>query len=329
MTSLSLIDPFHRVIDYLRVSVTDRCDLRCSYCLPQSFKGFEEPAHWLTLAEMGRLVGLFVGMGVGRVRLTGGEPLLRKGLPDLVRQLRAHPGLRDVSVSTNATRLDRLAAPLKAAGVDRLNISLDSLDAQCMARITGRDCLADVLAGIEAAIAAGFSPIKLNMVVQQGVNDGEVEAMLAFARRHALVLRLIEPMPVGDTGRSTAGQDLSALGAELAKRHGLHPQLPGGSGAGPARYWWDPVSGMSFGVITPMSQHFCRSCNRVRLGVDGTLYLCLGQNDQVPLGRLLRQGADDAELRQAILGGIARKPERHEFNEQPGKIVRFMSQTGG
>ncbi|RTL27296.1 MAG: GTP 3',8-cyclase MoaA [Burkholderiales bacterium] len=326
----ALIDPYHRVIDYLRVSVTDRCDLRCTYCLPKDFKGFEEPAHWMTLAEMRRLVGLFVALGVHRVRLTGGEPLLRRDLPDLAAGLKALPGLRDLSVSTNATRLDRMALPLKAAGVDRLNISLDSLDADCMTRITGHDCLSKILRGIDAAMQAGFGTIKLNMVVQRGVNDHEIDQMMAYARRNRLVLRLIEPMPVGHTGRSAAGYDLRALGEALAHRMGLIPQLPGaGHGGGPARYWVDAHGGLSLGVITPMSQHFCQTCNRVRLGVDGTLYLCLGQNDQVPLGRMLRQGASDDALRQAILAGIARKPQRHEFTDRPEKVVRFMAQTGG
>ncbi len=327
----ALIDPFGRVIDYLRVSITDRCDLRCTYCLPQSFKGFEEPAHWLRLDEMQRLVGLFVEAGVRRVRLTGGEPLLRRGVADLASGLKALPGLSDLSISTNATRLDRMAPALRDAGVDRLNISLDSLDRNCMARITGRDCLDEVLHGIDAAVQAGFAPIKLNMVVQQGINDHEIEDMVGYAQRHGLILRLIEPMPVGDTGRAAAGRDLTALGEDLARRWKLVPQLHGGRGAGggPARYWLDPDSGMSFGVITPMSQHFCATCNRVRLGVDGTLYLCLGQNDQVPLGRLLRAGASDTALRQAIHDAVARKPERHEFTSRPEQIVRFMAQTGG
>lgn len=323
-----LIDSFQRRIDYLRVSVTDRCDLRCTYCLPKGFKGFEEPAHWLRHDEMTRLVGLFVGLGVSKVRLTGGEPLLRRGVTDLARQLTSLPGLRDLSVSSNGTQLARHAAGLRAAGVQRLNISLDSLDADCFARITGRDCLADVLDGLRTARAVGFSPIKLNMVVQADVNVDEVSRMVAFAIEQGFVLRLIEPMPMGDTGRATQGVNLSLLGERLAAQHGLIPQIMG-QGAGPARYWCTPDNSMSLGVITPMSQHFCAACNRVRLGVDGTLYLCLGQNDQVPLGRQMREGATDAELIQAIHEGIAAKPERHEFNEQPQQIIRFMSQTGG
>jgi len=323
-----LIDSFQRRIDYLRVSVTDRCDLRCTYCLPKGFKGFEEPAHWLRHDEMSRLVGLFVGLGVSKVRLTGGEPLLRRGVTDLARQIAALPGLRDLSVSSNGTQLARHAAGLHEAGVSRLNISLDSLDADCFARITGRDCLSDVLDGLRVAREVGFRPIKLNMVVQADVNVDEVQRMVAFAIEQGFVLRLIEPMPVGDTGRATRGVDLSKLGERLAEQHGLLPEIMG-QGAGPARYWCTPDRQMSLGVITPMSQHFCEACNRVRLGVDGTLYLCLGQNDQVPLGRMMRDGASDEELVAAIHEGIRVKPERHEFNERPQQIVRFMSQTGG
>ncbi|WP_374538122.1 GTP 3',8-cyclase MoaA [Chitinimonas taiwanensis] len=324
----ALIDPFGRRIDYLRVSVTDRCDLRCTYCLPKGFKGFEEPANWLSHAEMSRLVGLFVLLGVAKLRLTGGEPLLRRGISELAGRLAALPGLRDLSLSSNGTQLARHAAELKAAGVQRLNISLDSLDEGCFARITGRDCLADVLDGLMAAKQAGFAPIKLNMVVQAGVNEVEVERMVAFAIEHGFVLRLIEPMPIGDSGRATAGIDLSQLGQRLAQRFALIPELKG-QGAGPARYWTASQGGMSLGVITPMSQHFCAACNRVRLSVDGTLYLCLGQEDKVALGAQLRAGASDAELRAAIVAAIAVKPERHEFNTAPSKIIRFMSQTGG
>ncbi|HEY1180737.1 MAG TPA: GTP 3',8-cyclase MoaA [Rhodocyclaceae bacterium] len=324
----SLVDGFGRSIDYLRVSVTDRCDLRCTYCLPKGFKGYEEPEEWLTHAEMTRLIGLFASLGVGKVRLTGGEPLLRRGISQLAAQIAALPGICDLSLSTNATQLGRHAVALKAAGVRRLNISLDTLDPSCFARITGRDCLGDVLAGIAAAQVAGFDPIKLNMVVQGDVNAADIGRMIEYSMRHGYILRLIEPMPIGDTGRAAHGVDLSALGERLAAQYGLLPQVLG-SGAGPARYWADAASGMSLGVITPMSQHFCAACNRVRLGADGTLYLCLGQEDQVPLGRLMRTGAGDAEMIEHIRAAIARKPERHEFNTRPEKIIRFMAQTGG
>lgn len=323
-----LTDGFGRRIDYLRVSVTDRCDLRCSYCLPKDFKGFETPANWLRHDEMARLVGVFVGLGIRKVRLTGGEPLLRRGVADLARDIAAMPGLADLSVSTNGTQLVRHAEALRAAGVTRLNISLDTLDAAAFNRITGRDCLDSVLAGLAAARQAGFSPIKLNSVVHAATPEDDVRRLLDYAVEQGFVLRLIEPMPMGECGRGFTHTDLNALGARLAADAGLVPSLAG-SGTGPARYWTAGEGAPVLGVITPMSRHFCAACNRVRLGVDGTLYLCLGQEAQVPLGRLLRSGASDAQLTRAILAGIAAKPERHDFVTRPERIVRFMAQTGG
>src|SRR5690606_37576691 len=334
----ALVDGHGRRIDYLRISVTDRCDLRCTYCLPAHFKDFDAPAHWLTHDEMTRLVGLFTAMGVRKLRLTGGEPLTRGGLATLAGALAALPGVHDLSLSTNGTRLARHAADLRAAGVKRLNVSLDTLDAAAYARITGRDCLDDVLRGLHAARSAGFAPIKLNAVVQAGTPENDLDRLLAYSRAHGYILRLIEPMPVGSTGRRTMGVDLSVLGPRLADRHGLLPVLagPGAApspyrggagtpargvsrprsrhlcGAGPARYWGDAGS-PALGVITPMSQHFCDACNRVRLGADGTLYPCLGEHASVPLGALLRQGASDTRLAHAIVGAIAAKPERHDF----------------
>lgn len=323
-----LKDGFGRRIDYLRVSVTDRCDLRCSYCLPKDFKGFETPANWLSHDEMARLVGLFVALGVSKVRLTGGEPLLRRGVAGLARAIADMPGLQDLSVSTNGTQLVRHAESLRAAGVNRLNISLDTLDAAEFSQITGRDCLDSVLAGLAAARLAGFAPIKLNSVVHAATPESDVSRLLDYAITQGFVLRLIEPMPMGECGRGFAHTDLNAMGARLAAQAGLIPAMSG-SATGPARYWTSGQGAPVLGVITPMSRHFCASCNRVRLGVDGTLYLCLGQEDQVPLGRLLRAGASDEELTQAILAGIAAKPERHEFVSRPDQIVRFMAQTGG
>ena len=325
---VGLIDGHGRRIDYLRVSVTDRCDLRCTYCLPKDYKGAEIPANWLSHEEMARLVRLFVDNGVRKVRLTGGEPLTRGGVAGLAAAIAAMPGLSDLSLSTNGTRLARHARSLREAGVQRLNVSLDTLDAAGFQAITGRDCLADVLDGLRAAREAGFAPVKLNSVVHAATPEDDVERLLAYAREQGFVLRLIEPMPMGDCGRAHEHVDLNALGARLAARHGLVPALASG-GAGPARYWTADGRTHVLGVITPMSRHFCAACNRVRLGADGTLYLCLGQEDQVPLGRMLRAGASDAELRGALLAGIAAKPERHDFNARPERVLRFMAQTGG
>lgn len=323
-----LVDAFQRRIDYLRVSITDRCDMRCTYCMPVGFTDFEEPANWLSVAEMGRLVGLFVAQGVSKVRITGGEPLLRKGVVDFARAFSGMVGLQDLSLSTNGSGLCRHAFALRSAGVQRLNVSLDTLDPIRFEHITHKAALPQVLEGIDAANAAGFSLIKLNMVVQSGINDDEVEAMMAFAQQRRLLLRLIEPMPVGETGRAAKGINLTDMAMHLAARHGLMPTLTR-QGSGPSRYWGHPSGAVTLGVITPLSQHFCATCNRVRLTVDGTLYLCLGQDHAVPLGRMLRDGASDQQLRQAIEDAIAHKPERHEFKEKPDKVIRIMSATGG
>ncbi|TAJ80618.1 MAG: GTP 3',8-cyclase MoaA [Gallionellaceae bacterium] len=325
MTTLQ--DSFGRNIEYLRLSVTDRCDLRCSYCIPQGFHGFETPEHWLTFDEIERVVAVFARLGVARIRLTGGEPLTRPRIADLAQRLCALPGVSDLSLSTNATLLSRYADDLFAAGVSRLNVSLDSLDAPRLAGITGRDCLAHILDGLTAAKQAGFAPIKINMVVLGGENEHEVESMVEFCMEHGFILRLIETMPMGDSGRNARYVNLQAVRQRLQQRFGLIDGVV--SGGGPARYLRSVDGGFSLGFITPISQHFCATCNRVRLSADGTLYLCLGQEDTLDLRSLLRAGITDAGLQAAICEAIARKPERHEFKEQPNKIVRIMSQTGG
>ncbi len=323
-----LIDPFGRPIEYVRLSVTDRCDLRCSYCLPTGFTGFGEPEDWLTPGEIERVISAFGRLGVTRLRLTGGEPLVRKNLPELAARLAALPGIDDLSLSTNATRLDKYANALIAAGVSRINVSLDSLRADRFQQIT-RGKLEKVLAGLMAAKAAGFAPIKINMVVMGGVNDDEVEDMVDFCIEHDFTLRFIETMPMGSTGisASTHYVSLQTVRRQLEQQYELIPGvMPGG---GPARYVRVAGTELRIGFITPISQHFCASCNRVRLSVDGTIYLCLGQDDKQELRPLLRAGATDRDIEQAILTAVARKPERHEFSDKPEQIVRFMSVTGG
>lgn len=324
----SLSDRFGRGVRYLRLSVTDRCDLRCNYCLPKGFDGYAEPAEWLSFAEVERVVAAFARMGVSRVRLTGGEPLLRRNLVDLVGNLAAIDGVRDLSLSTNATQLGKHAQALKRAGLARINVSLDSLDKACLNLVTGRDSFDAIMAGIMAGKEAGFSPIKLNMVAMRGVNDHEIERMAQFCLDEGFILRLIETMPVGDTGRNAQYLPLDDVRPQLIERFGLVPCVQE-LGGGPARYWQTADGRGQIGFITPISQHFCATCNRVRLSVDGTLYLCLGQEDKFELRPLLRAGCSDAELDAAIRAAIELKPERHEFIEQPAKIIRFMSQTGG
>ncbi|WP_159875459.1 GTP 3',8-cyclase MoaA [Aquitalea denitrificans] len=323
-----LSDRFGRAIDYLRVSVTDRCDLRCSYCIPKGFKGFEEPANWLRFDEIERVVAAFARLGTRRFRLTGGEPLLRRNLPQLVGTLSALPGVEDLSLTSNGTQLASLAAPLKSAGLHRLNISLDSLRRDCVASISGSDSLGKVLDGLAAAKAAGFANIKINMVPLAGVNDGDIESMLAYCMQQGFILRLIEAMPMGSTGQAAQGLDLSQLLDKLTRQHGLIASSRS-LGGGPASYWQNADASFTLGLITPMSQHFCATCNRVRLSVDGTLYMCLGQEEQLELRPLLRAGCSDAELEAAIRAAIELKPEKHEFIQQPQQVVRFMSMTGG
>jgi GTP 3',8-cyclase len=324
----TLTDRFGRNIEYVRLSVTDRCDLRCFYCLPKGFKDFEEPEHWLSFEEIERVIAAFARLGTRRIRITGGEPLVRKELPQLAARLARVPGIQDLSLSTNATQLARHATALRDAGVRRINVSLDSLDAARFKQITGGK-LDKVLDGLMAANAAGFTPIKLNMVVMKGVNEDEVEAMVDFCIEHDFTLRFIETMPMGDTGRSATDHyvDLQTVKARLARRYELLPGvMPGG---GPARYVRVAGTDLRIGFITPISQHFCATCNRVRLSVDGTLYMCLGQEHRFELRPLLRAGCSDAELEAAILRAIDLKPERHEFTEKPEQVLRFMSMTGG
>jgi cyclic pyranopterin phosphate synthase len=322
-----LTDRFGRGIEYLRLSVTDRCDLRCTYCMPEGFKGFEEPEHWLNFDEIERLLTAFARLGLRKVRLTGGEPLLRRNLPELALRIRSIDAIEDLSLSTNATQLARHAKALRRAGVDRLNVSLDTLSGARMAQINGRDVLDRVMAGLHAAQDEGFAPIKINMVAMGGINDDEIDSMVEFCMGSGFILRLIETMPVGYTGRGAAFLDLRGIRERLREKYGLVETVC--PGAGPARYLGTRDGSFSVGFITPISQHFCATCNRVRLSVDGTLYLCLGQEDRFEFRPLLRTGVGADELESAIRRAIELKPERHEFREQPQKIVRFMSMTGG
>ncbi len=325
---IELIDPFGRKIEYVRLSVTDRCDLRCFYCMPQGFKDFEEPEDWLTFAEIERVIRAFGELGVSRVRLTGGEPLVRKDIVELSQTLAGLPGIQDLSLSSNATRMDKYAADLRQAGVKRINVSLDSLRPEVFREIT-QGKLEKVINGLMAAKAAGFGPIKINMVMMKGLNDMEAEDMVEFCIEHDFTLRFIETMPMGDTGRNASNRyiSLQTIEQRLGERYELIPgMMPGG---GPARYVQVAGTELRIGFITPISQHFCETCNRVRLSVDGTLYMCLGQEERYPLRPLLRDGISDDELKQHIIRALALKPRDHDFNEKPEQLVRFMSMTGG
>lgn len=324
-----LTDQYGRNIEYLRLSVTDRCDLRCHYCMPEGFKDFEEPEDWLTFDEIERVIRVFGELGTKRIRITGGEPLVRKNIPELAARLSKLPGIEDLSISSNATRLKKQAAPLRQAGISRINVSLDTLKPDLFKEITGGGKLEKVIDGLMAAKEAGFQPVKINMVVMRGVNDDQVEDMVQFCIKHDFTLRFIETMPMGNTGREASQQyiPLNEIHDRLAKKYTLVKASM--NGGGPARYVRVEGTELRIGFITPMSQHFCDTCNRVRLSVDGTLYLCLGQEDSYPLREHLRSGITDNELKQHIKKAIDLKPEKHEFSDKPEKLVRFMSMTGG
>lgn len=323
-----LIDSFGRKIEYLRLSVTDRCDFRCFYCIPNGFKGFTDRDNRLSLIQFVRLVRIFSELGVSKVRLTGGEPLVRRDIGEMVRCIAALPGIDDLSMSTNASRLAHYAVDLKAAGVSRINVSLDTLKPDLFRQITRGD-LGGVMRGLKAAKKVGLHPIKINMVVMKDLNLGEIGDMVNFCLDNRFTLRFIETMPVGVAGRNAQDRYVSMdeVRTILEQRFELEPAKM--SGSGPAKYFRVKGKRLKIGFITPMSQHFCESCNRVRLSSEGILYLCLGQQDKLELRPLLHQGVSDDELKSALQAAIQRKPEKHEFNSQPGQVVRVMSITGG
>lgn len=324
-----LVDSFGRTIEYVRLSVTDKCNLRCFYCLPKGFKSFETLENWLNFDEIERVLTVFGKLGVKRVRLTGGEPLVRKKLAELSHRISTVDGIHDLSLSTNATLLEAQAEDLFAAGIRRINVSLDTLDEARFSNITGGGKLQSVLRGLKKASEVGFDPIKINMVAMKDTRLDDYERVLEYCMRYNFTLRFIETMPMGSAGRNGSEQYLSlkTVKERLSKKYELVPGLM--TGGGPARYYRINGTELEIGFITPISQHFCESCNRVRISADGTLYLCLGQDDKLELRPLLRTGISDEELTQAIIDAILSKPERHEFNERPGQVVRLMSMTGG
>jgi len=328
-----LIDPFQRTIRYLRVSVTDRCNYRCFYCMPSQDMEWEARSEFLTFEELTRVIRLFTELGVDKVRITGGEPLVRRGILDFVRQLKALEGLKDLSLSTNAHLLAEHAQALREAGVGRVNISLDSLKPEVFRRITRNGDLDAVIAGIDAALAAGMHPVKLNMVVMRGLNDGEIEAMLDFALARGADLRYIETMPVGRAGIEGTDHFMPAVEILARLKHHLGSELTPTTqsrGAGPARYYELANGRARVGVISALSRHFCDDCNRVRLTAKGDLVLCLGQEDRVSLRDGLRSGLDDDAMKALIRDAIARKPRSHDFNEDKHRVaLRHMSSLGG
>ncbi len=324
-----LADSYGRRIEYIRISVTDRCDLRCVYCMPSGYKGYSTPSHWLTFDEIERVVGVFAELGTNRVRITGGEPLVRGNLSYLVRKISSLNGVDDLSMSTNGSQLSKHARNLYESGVHRLNISLDTLEPDLFYKLTGGGELNKVIESLMLAKSVGFSPIKINMVVMRGVNDHEVVKMADFCIKYGFTLRFIETMPMGQAGKNAYNSymPLDEVKEQLDKHYMLHPSIA--QGGGPARYLRVSNSDTSIGFITPISQHFCETCNRVRLSVDGTLYMCVGSEHNYPLRCLLRSGISDKELKDHIITAISLKPEMHHFQGDGEQIIRPMSQTGG
>lgn len=326
-----LIDRFGRRIDYVRLSVTDRCDFRCVYCMEEKMQ-FLPRAQLLTLEENLQLLSSFVAMGVSKLRITGGEPLVRRNVMWLFERLGELSGLRELTLTTNGSQLEKMAAGLAAAGVSRINISLDSLQAQRFKRLTRTGDLSKVLRGIDAALAAGFKRLKLNAVLLRGRNDDEAGALVRFAVERGMDISFIEEMPLGlnsDHDRAEVFYSSDDLRADLQREFELLPSSH--SSGGPARYWQVVGSDSRVGFISPHSHNFCATCNRVRVTSEGRLLLCLGHEHSLDLRRVLRANPGDADaLKQAIQAGMALKPERHEFSHQGQPVVlRHMNATGG
>lgn len=328
-----LIDPFARHVSYVRISLTDRCDFRCVYCMSENMT-FLPKAELLTLEEIDRLASAFVQLGVTKLRLTGGEPLVRRNVMWLVERLGRHlgEGLEELTVTTNGSQLARFAKGLKEAGVRRVNVSLDTLDSSKFSAITRWGRLEQVLSGIQAAQSAGLK-VKINMVALKGVNEDEFDRMLAWCGAEGFDLVLIETMPLGEIEQDRTDQylPLSAVRRRL-ETSWTFSDIPLRTG-GPARYVRVAETGGRLGFITPLTHNFCESCNRVRVTCTGTMYMCLGQEDQVDLRTPLRASPSNDMLIEAIRAGISHKPKGHDFVIDRPKaapaLARHMSMTGG
>jgi cyclic pyranopterin phosphate synthase len=326
-----LADAFRRPISYLRISVTDRCNLRCTYCMPEAGLPWIPNADVLTFDEIERIVRAAAGVGVRSLRLTGGEPLVRPNLAHLVRRLAAIDGIEDIALSTNGMLLPELVRDLAAAGLRRVNVSLDTLRSDRFEKIARRPGLERVIAGIDAALAAGLAPVKLNCVVMRGVNDDELLDFAELARDRAVYVRFIEMMPVHENLAEQREQYLSAADIlERIRATGELAPVDGPGGNGPARYFAQPGARGAIGVISPLSHDYCERCNRVRLSADGRLRLCLFGDYEIDLRTPVRAGAGPDEIAALFRGGMLIKPERHHLKlGEPASRMRAFSEIGG
>ncbi len=326
---MMLADNYQRQINYLRISITDMCNLRCLYCQPKPETGWKFHQEILRYEEITRLAALMVQLGIKRIRVTGGEPLIKKDVIVLIKSLAGIKGLEELTLTTNGTRLAQFARQLKENGVDRINISLDSLNRDRYADITGGGNLDDVLAGIDEALRVGFVPLKINMVVMAGINDDEVESFVRLTLDKPVVSRFIEFMPISWQGISWDERYLSThvLKQRLSQRFSLMAENSIW-GNGPAEYYKIDGAVGSIGFIPSISQHFCDRCNRLRLTPDGHLRLCLGQEMEIDLKQPMRDGASDEELKELILQGVRNKPVGHQFQTKRPE-GRGMCAIGG
>jgi cyclic pyranopterin phosphate synthase len=324
-----LIDPFGRTIEYLRISVTDRCDLRCSYCMSEDVEFL--PRHdILSFEEITRLATSFAQLGVTKIRLTGGEPLMRKQLPELVASIKAIEGIEEVVMTTNGTLLTQYAQPLFEAGLSRLNISLDTLKAERFHKLTRRDRLQAVLDGITEAKKYPFDSIKLNAVIMRGMNDDEIVPLTDFALANDLDISFIEEMPLGEVGydRSVTFLSSADVKSKIEEKYSLESSAY--KTGGPAVY--SAIKGYTsrIGFISPHTNNFCSDCNRVRITSVGRLLLCLGNENSQDLRTIMRDGCSDDELKDTLISALHLKPEKHNFDlAEEVQILRFMSHTGG
>jgi cyclic pyranopterin phosphate synthase len=326
-----LIDQFGRQVDYIRISITDRCDFRCLYCMAKDMT-FLPRNEVLSLEECARIVNAFIQLGVTKVRVTGGEPLVRKNALWLFEEIGQLEGLDELVITTNGSQLSKQSESLKQAGVKRINISVDSLNPKRFKAITRTGDLKKVLAGIDSAIATGFEGIKLNTVLMRGTNDDEAFDLVQFAIDKHIDISFIEEMPLGDVNHSRESAFVSNTDTLnlLKSKYSLLPSTE--STGGPAKYWRVADTQTKVGFISPHSHNFCENCNRVRITCKGELYLCLGQEDKVELMPLLREHRnDDTPLIEAIINSMKVKPKGHDFDLQRAApaVVRFMSHTGG